>query len=67
MYKTEPGVMHPIDEAFYKLAIKERDYERRKADRLQQEVDWLRQQLTIALGDSANTKTGRHILGLEDE
>lgn len=31
---ASPGEMHPIDEAFYKLAIQERDFERHQVDRL---------------------------------
>jgi hypothetical protein len=38
-HEPEPGVMHPIDQAFYDLAIKERDYERRRVDRLQAQAD----------------------------
>ena len=34
----QPGVMHPVDEAFYKLAIKERDYERRRVERLESDL-----------------------------
>lgn len=41
----EPGVMHPIDQSFYDLAIKERDYERRKVDRLTDELAKLRARL----------------------
>jgi hypothetical protein len=37
--KGSPGVMHEVDRAFYELAIKERDYERVRADRLQRERD----------------------------
>lgn len=33
--EQHPGVMHPVDEAFYRLAVKERDYERVKVDRLE--------------------------------
>jgi hypothetical protein len=38
MSEPEPGAMHPVDEAFYRLAIKERDYERLRVDRLTMEV-----------------------------
>lgn len=34
-----PGEPHPIDRAFYELAVKERDYERMRADRLEAERD----------------------------
>jgi hypothetical protein len=34
-----PGVMHEVDRAFYELTVKERDYERHKAFRLEQERD----------------------------
>lgn len=37
--EPQAGVMHPIDEAFYDLAIKERNYYRQRADRLQRERD----------------------------
>jgi arginyl-tRNA synthetase len=39
---ASPGVMHEIDQAFYDLAIKERDYERRRVARLEKEVAMLR-------------------------
>jgi hypothetical protein len=38
----EAGVMHEIDRAFYDLTVRERDYERRKCDRLAAEVERLR-------------------------
>jgi hypothetical protein len=34
-HEPQPGQMHPVDKAFYRLAIKERDYERARVDRLQ--------------------------------
>jgi hypothetical protein len=34
----EPGVMHPVDQAFYDLVVKERDYERIRVDRLEKEL-----------------------------
>lgn len=34
----EPGVMHPVDQAFYDLTVKERDHERVKVDRLEKEL-----------------------------
>lgn len=33
-WEPRPGEMHPVDQAFYDLAIKERNYERVKCDRL---------------------------------
>ena len=42
MSEPQPGVMHPVDQAFYDLAIKERDYERRRFDRVEAERDALR-------------------------
>ncbi|HWT25462.1 MAG TPA: hypothetical protein VN213_18300 [Solirubrobacteraceae bacterium] len=33
-----PGVMHPVDKAFYELEVKERNYERVRVDRLQREL-----------------------------
>lgn len=37
--EAEAGILHPVDQAFYDLAIKERDYERVKCDRLERERD----------------------------
>lgn len=34
-----PGVMHEMDKAFYDLTVKERNFERERATRLQAEVD----------------------------
>lgn len=39
-----PGEMHDIDQAFYSLTIKERDYERMKVDRLERTVAELEEQ-----------------------
>lgn len=39
-----PGVMHEIDQAFYDLTVKERDFERRKVDRLQAALEEIRDQ-----------------------
>lgn len=39
LQQPQPGKMHEIDRAFYDLAIKERDYERQRADRLAAERD----------------------------
>jgi hypothetical protein len=44
-WKSRPGEMHPVDEAFYRLAIKERDFERVKVDRLESENAQLRADL----------------------
>jgi hypothetical protein len=33
-WQPRAGHMHPVDEAFYRLAIKERDFERVRCDRL---------------------------------
>lgn len=44
--QPEPGVMHPIDRAFYDLTVKERDYARRACGKaeaaLQEAVELLR-------------------------
>jgi hypothetical protein len=37
----------------------------RRVVELEAEVAWLREQLTIALGPSADTETGKRILGLK--
>jgi hypothetical protein len=37
-WQPRPGQPHPIDKAFYDLAIKERDYERVKVDRLERQL-----------------------------
>lgn len=37
----QPGVMHPVDRAFYDLTVKERDLARLRADRLAVENDAL--------------------------
>lgn len=34
-----PGVMHEVDAAFYRLAIKERDFERQRVDALAAEIE----------------------------
>jgi hypothetical protein len=39
MSGPEPGVLHPVDQAFYDLTVKERDYERIRSDRLEAERD----------------------------
>jgi hypothetical protein len=36
--QPKPGEMHPVDKGFYELAVKERDYERRRVDRLESEM-----------------------------
>jgi hypothetical protein len=38
-WEPHPGEMHPVDQAFYDLAIKERDFERNRYDRLEREKD----------------------------
>lgn len=38
-WKPRPGEMHPVDKAFYDLAIKERDYERVKSARLEAQLN----------------------------
>lgn len=38
-WEPRPGEMHSVDRAFYDLAIKERDFERRRVDRLLKELD----------------------------
>jgi len=40
----QPGVMHPVDQAFYRLAVKERDHERQRVDRLAETVGRLREE-----------------------
>jgi hypothetical protein len=42
MHEPQPGVMHPVDQAFYELVVKERDYERRLVERLKDELVQLR-------------------------
>lgn len=37
-----PGIMHPVDQAFYDLTIKERDAAWTKIELLQQEINRLR-------------------------
>lgn len=39
LHEPQPGVMHPVDEAFYSLVVKERDYERVRSDRIERERD----------------------------
>lgn len=34
VHEPQPGEMHEIDQAFYDLTVKERDYERRRYDNL---------------------------------
>lgn len=36
------GQMHEVDKAFYDLTVKERDYERRRCDRLSEELDGIK-------------------------
>jgi hypothetical protein len=40
--EPQAGVMHPIDQSFYDLAVKERDAERRRVDRLEAQRDQAR-------------------------
>lgn len=37
-WEPRPGEMHPVDQAFYDLTVKERDFERRKVDRLEAQL-----------------------------
>jgi hypothetical protein len=37
-WQPRPGEPHPVDKAFYELAIKERDYERARVDRLERQL-----------------------------
>lgn len=41
-WQPRPGEMHEVDKAFYDLAIKERNFERTKVDRLEGEIARLR-------------------------
>jgi hypothetical protein len=58
---AKAGEMHPVDKAFYDLTVKERNYERVRADRFERERDALHTQLIEArkhweeqlLGDEA--------------
>lgn len=50
-WEPRPGEMHPIDQAFYDLAIKERDYERIKVDRLEEANETLIEQIMDAQAD----------------
>lgn len=43
--RPQPGVMHSVDQAFYDLALKERDFERARVDRLMRETVELRNRL----------------------
>jgi hypothetical protein len=60
-----PGEMHPIDKSFYELAVKERNYERVKVDRLETEVRALREERdqrlrerdTIHVADQAENRS----------
>lgn len=42
-----PGVVHAVDKSFHELAIRERDFERGRADRLACEVQRLRDRLAL--------------------
>jgi hypothetical protein len=48
-WQPRPGEPHPVDDAFYKLAIKERDYERVKVDRLERQLAGAVDDLRVAL------------------
>jgi hypothetical protein len=37
--QPKAGVMHPVDQSFYDLTVKERDAERVRSDRLEEERD----------------------------
>lgn len=44
-WEPRAGEMHPVDQAFYNLTVKERDFERVKNDRMYDEMCSLRQQV----------------------
>lgn len=64
-WQPRPGEMHEVDQAFYDLAIKERNYERVKVDRLEAEVKRLRQGLwdaaALAGVDTDGDETPNHL------
>lgn len=43
MHEPQPGVMHPVDKAFYDLVVKERDYERVVVNRLEGDLNKIRE------------------------
>lgn len=49
-HEPQAGEMHEVDRAFYKLTVKERDYERVKVDRLEECVRILEDALEAMVG-----------------
>jgi hypothetical protein len=43
--EPQAGVMHPVDQAFYDLVVKERDAERQRVDRLEAQRNQARQEV----------------------
>lgn len=67
----KPGERHPIDQAFYELVVKERDYERVRVDRLERELAEARETIKRLEGHRGPRVRAafalRQALELEDE
>ncbi len=59
-WEPRPGEMHPVDQAFYDTAIRERDFERARGERLMAELATARGRLDALRSEPRLQDGGEH-------